>query len=69
MNGGYDYEDDNEDLKTRLGGAQRMPRYLLDSKGTLQFFSVLFSQPQIYSGIDAALNSVSLPPVSTTWSF
>lgn len=58
VNGGHDYEDGNEDLKTRLGGAQRMPRYLLDSQGTLQFSNVLSSQPQIYSGTDIALNKV-----------
>lgn len=57
--GGDDDEEDNEDFKTRLGEAQRMPRHLLDPKGTLPFFSLLFSQPQIYSGIDTAFNSVA----------
>lgn len=60
--GGDDDEEDSEDFKTRLGEAQRMPRHLLDPKGTLPFFSLLFSQPQIYSGIDTAL-IVLLPPI------
>lgn len=55
-NGGHGYEDGNGDLRTRLGGAQRMPRYLLDSKGTLPFSSVLSPQPQMYC--DIALNKV-----------
>lgn len=40
---GDDCEEDNEDLKTSPGEAQRMPRPPPpDPKGTLQCFSLLF---------------------------
>lgn len=54
--GGDDYKEGDEDLKTRLGEAQKTPRHLLDSKGILQFFSLLFPQPQKYSEINTAVN-------------
>lgn len=57
---GDDDKEDDEDLTASLGEAQRMPRHLLDSKGILQFFGFLFSQPQI----DTAFNEECscLPP-------
>lgn len=58
MNGGVVYKDDNEDLQTRPREAWGKTRHLLDSKGILLFFSLLFSQPEIYSGIGTAFNSV-----------
>lgn len=67
MNEGDSYEDDAEDLETRLHQAQRQTRRLQDSKAVLQFFNLLFSQPEIYSGIDTAFNRVFLPPIASSW--